>query len=48
MTTTKKARVKVRDCAECADPYDVKEMYPKDGTLICEPCFHDYFFSETE
>lgn len=33
--------MKVRDCAECADAHYVKEMYPKEGSLICKPCLID-------
>lgn len=35
--------IKVRDCWECGDQHDVKEMYPDSGSYICEPCFHDTF-----
>lgn len=33
----------MRDCAECCDQYDVDDMYPREGELICEPCLHDSF-----
>jgi hypothetical protein len=41
-----KTRKKIRDCYECADPYDVKEMYEKEGTLICQHCFADWFLEK--
>ena len=41
-----KTRKKIRDCYECADPYYVKEMYEKEGTLICQHCFADWFLDE--
>jgi recombinational DNA repair protein (RecF pathway) len=39
---------KIRDCAECCDPHDVKEMYPTEGRLICEHCMVDSFFEEAK
>lgn len=40
--------IKIRDCAECADPHDVKDMYPSNGRLICKHCVVDELLLETE
>lgn len=34
---------KYRDCAECADQHDVKDMYPYEGWYICQPCLDESF-----
>lgn len=41
MVTLRKEKVlrkKTRDCFTCGDQHFVEEMYPQEGTLICEPC----------
>jgi formylmethanofuran dehydrogenase subunit E len=38
--------LKVRDCAECGDQNLVKEMYPQEGSLICEFCLLDSLAEE--
>lgn len=35
--------IKIRDCVECADQHYTKDMYPHEGSYICEQCFHDTF-----
>ena len=30
-----------RDCSECGDQHIVADMYPQEGSLICEPCLHE-------
>lgn len=41
-------RAKYWDCIECADQHAIADMYPCEGSWICEQCFEDTFKLEDE